>query len=431
MLDAIEARYLAQKCAATGSSGPQTGCSGDLTAGVEFCAQKRPPLAPLLALSAPQAGTYALGPANTQSASQGALVTGEHAGSWQPRYLAAMQPQWQQPMQNKHSAPTPGTCGAYSLPGFRAASTMDAPCPRSSMHQLQAEQLHYYSATALGAETGQGFLTNSSAQQGPSAASVTAHGVPSHPCHPPLSRHGAANKLSPRVLWEPGGTPQQAAAGSLVPHGLARPQQPQRLAHLRQPADSQATPPHPLQAAQTSAKLPVYPAETTLSLQAGSRPESHPMQARLSARAPPAAKASRQHGSMASMPPHPIGACTPDPGTAAAEMQTDAPSTVDADEGAAAPAEAHQEPMQEHAAAFSIEWDDWHPVEDWPDDPAEQSDPFPGSDQPGADVERVQDSLGDDEEPAHAAGNEPDLTPCTTATKGMQLDRWQPCTPVA
>ena len=428
MLDAIEAKYLALKAAAADSSGPQTDCSGDLTAGVGFCAQKRPPLAPLLALSVPQAGKLAVGPANSQSASQGASVTGEHAGSWQPQYLAAMQPRWQQPMQNHTSAPRHSTCGAYSLPGSRAAANMDASCPSSSMHQPRPEQLRY-SATAPGTESAQDLLTISSTQPGPAAASVTAHGLPSHSSHPPGSKHGTANRLSPRVLWKPGGRPQQGAAGLLARPGLAGPQQPQLLAHSRQPAVSQAGLPQPLQAAQASAKPPAYPAETKMLLQAGSRPESRPTQACLSAKAPAAAAGSQQHGSMASMLPHPVGACSPGPGTAAAEAQAAAPGTADTEPAATAPAEADQGPVPEQAAAFSIEWDDWHPVDDWPDNPAEQSQPSPGMDQPGAGVERVQDSLEDDEGPAHAAGNEPDLTPCKTANKGMQLDRWRPYTP--
>ena len=100
--------------------------------------------------------------------------------------------------------------------------------------------------------------------------------------------------------------------------------------------------------------------------------------------------------------------------------------TSDTGEAARASAEPDQELVPEQPAPFSIDWDDWHPIEDLPNDPPEQSQPLPGMDQPEDGVDCVQDSLEEDEEPAHAAGYKPDLTPCKTATKGMQLDRLAP-----
>ena len=142
----------------------------------------------------------------------------------------------------------------------------------------------------------------------------------------------------------------------------------------------------------------------------------------MSAGAPPKVEASQQHGIMASILPQLPASSV----AAATGVQADAPGSGATEEAPRASTEAARDPSPEQAAAFSIEWDDWHPVEEWSHDPAELSQPVPELEDPDAGPVHGGHSLGDDVDPAHIAGCEPDLTPCKTATKGMQLDRWRP-----
>ncbi len=417
MLDALEAHHLAQKGTAVGSNGLQSGCSAGLVATV---AALRPPLAPIQTAGSARAAQHVGESTNLHSASMGPLDAWQHAGSRQPHPAAAMQPRWQQPMQAQQCAVRPGSCGTHSLSGFREAAAMSAFVPRSSMHRQQPEQLHHSAAAPPGAESAQTFPGSSSAQQGFAAAMTSASCLPSHPSHPPLSRHGSGTRQPPRILWEPGGRPQNAAA-SLERTRHIEWQQPQNPASLKQPAPSvnHVRPSQPPQAAQYPAQLPACHVKMPRPLHAGPELQSPPMQAHMSAQAPPSAEASQQRGSVASMLPCPVAASSPSLYAAAARVQTG-----DTEEAVKASAEPYEEQVPEQAAPFSIDWDDWHPAEDLHNDPAEQPEPLPEINEPGAaDVDCVQDSLEDDEEPAQAAGCEPDLTPCKTATKGMQLDK--------
>ena len=424
MLDALEAKHLAQRGAGGGCpSGLPPGCFGGCTASA--CAlhpQQRAPSLSALAPDAPRAAQHAGGSTCTLSASSGPWATVEHGGCQHPR--------WQQPTQSTQRAIKPGICVRYGLSGFRDAASTDASGPRPSVHQQHPEQLHD-SATAPGAEPAQGFVGISGAQQGPPAAATTASRLPSHTSHPPLCRQDASTRQPSRILWEPGGQPQAAAAMLVRPMDKAL----QRLhgnPHLRQPLApvGHIRPPQPPQAALLPAQRPACQRETQSALPTGSGLHSYPLQARLSSNAPPAADAPQQHGSMASiLPPSMVARLPASSVTAAAEVHLVASSTGDTEKAPASSHKSAQNPSQDQAAAFSIEWDDWQPLEEWPHDPAKPSKPVPGLEDPDADPAHVGHSLGDDVEAARVAGCEPDLTPCKTATKGMQLDRWRPYTP--
>ena len=418
VLDAIVANHLAQRSAAVGSNGLQSGCSTSVITSVEAARQ---PLAPIQAASGPHAAQHAGRPASAQGASKGPLDIGEHASSRQANPAVAMQPRWQQPMQARQSAVRPGSCGTHTLSGFRDAACMNASVPRPFMHHQQPEQLHY-SNSAPGTESAQRLPGSNSAQQGFAAAVSLASCLPSHTSHPPLSRHDSDTGQPPRILWEPGGRPQNAAVLPERPRHIQF-QQPQNPAHLKQPAPAafNVRPFQPQQAAQHPAQVPPYHVQMHWPLQTESEPQCHPTQAHVSAKTPPGAQAAQMHGSMASMLPQSVPAKSLTLSAAAAAAAR--VQTGDTEEAAKASAEPHQEPMPEQPAPFSIDWDDWHPDEELPNDPAEQLEPLPGKDKPPADVDCVQDSLEDDEVPEEAAGSQPDLTPCKTATKGMQLDR--------
>lgn len=443
VLDAIEAQYLAQREAAN-QSRPGIGSQAQ----------------PSSAFRAPQPahinqpsqthtqGPFSNGPSlaphalhvNNAARPNSALGSsrppaGGHAGGPRLQQPGALRQRWQQPAEGMHAARADNLCAANRLPGpVRPPRTHPM-----GQHQPAIQQQQRSSAPLQQAGPAQA----SAGAQPPEHASRSARHPASSwarcPSQQAPHRPGAVSQEPTRSLWEPGGPPQAAAALAAQPR-----RQPAQPAQQPGQAPMQAGPfpaaaPHARAQLRARFILPPGQLETRQTQpqelpQASTESPSHPVIVQPSKGIPPAAAAacdqpgpsSKALGhSAAFLYSHSISAALLS--TVAAESANGVSGSSDATGVLAGDStRAAQDAATGQGGILNIEWDDWQPEDDWLMEPLHPSQAAPVLEAPG--TAGVPDTPEGAEDPgADAADAEPDsepqLVPCKTATKGMQLDR--------
>ena len=438
VLDAIEVQYLAQRGTCSGSgtgNGPQTQHCGGYTAPHPVSSHLTLQLsaaanAPSLQQPAQQSGwPGALQTASTRPASAWERAAGQH-----PQYPCTAQPRWQQRKGSTHDAAIVGNHGAHSLSGHGPPPSMKAASQqRPSVHEYhqQQPQQHRHSASAHHSAPAQDCSETSTAQHGCVSAAGAASTWGRAPSQPSMSRQAMGTQNPPRALWEPGGQQEASPAMLALPvNSSQRWLQDRTLAGPSLENGARAKPPQgaaiPLSTAQPTASQVQLQRPLHAVPAAPGRPSHEQFSPGVLAAAENVGQHEKRHDR--GHPPMHIGGL-PQVSSAAATLGVQTPehrSIGDSDALIRAPAASHQEPVSGPAGGFSIEWDDWHPVEDWAMDPMEPSQPVPAAEGPAVALEQALDSTVDDVKPAHASGSEPELVLCKTATKGMLLDRSGP-----